>query len=174
MISLLLLFLSGVLSVVLINIIPFGLGKIQKKVISITAPVIGSLGLAFSLIASTWQSVLVMSLLAVSAGYVLISRTTENLEFEEAISRGIDTGYLPKAGVHHELPKSVDQDDKPSLKEVPYSNVVSPAKQAEDISFLELRNNSEFEMSELEVIPLLNFEGTKEEIDDVTSDTLSS
>lgn len=176
MISLLLIILSAVLSAVLINIIPFGLEKRQKKVISIIAPVIGSLGLALSLIASPWESVLVMLLLAISAGYVLISRRTENLESVGAISKVMDTDYLSKMDIQHDLPKSADQDD--SSAEVPYSNAVSPAQQeirmAEDISFLEVRINPEFEMSELEVIPVLNFEGTKEEMDDVTYDTLTS
>ena len=168
MISLILLFLSAVLSVVLIIFIPFDLENRQKKLISVAAPVIGSLGLAFSFIASLWQSVLVMVLLAASVGYAMISRATENFETER-------TGYVSEMDVHPCLPTSVDQDENnnPSLNKISFSNVVSSKEEeiriVEDISFLEARNNREFE-----VIPVLNFEAPKEEVDDAAYETQPS
>lgn len=180
MISLLLLFLSTVLSAVLIYIIPFGLEKRQKKLIAVTAPAVGSLGLAFSLIVSPWQSLLVMVLMAVSTGYLITSRTKATLESEGAISRVMDTGILSEFDVRHDLPKSIDNDENidSALKEIPFSNAVPSIEEeirmAEDISFLEARNNQEFELSELEVIPVLNFEAPKDEVDDAAYETRSS
>lgn len=180
MISLLLLFLSTVLSAGLIFIIPFGLEKRQKKEIVVTAPVVGSLGLAFSLIVSPWQSLLVMVLIAVSAGYVITSRTTVNLESVGSISRVMDTGDLTKLDVHQDLQKSMEKDENfdPALNERHLEKAVSSKEEEirmiEDTSFLETRNNREFELSELEVIPMLNFESPKEEVDDAAYETQPS
>ncbi|ESU30780.1 hypothetical protein G3A_20360 [Bacillus sp. 17376] len=177
MISLLLLFLSTVLSASLIFAIPFGLEKRQKKLIAVTAPAVGSLGLAFSLIVPHWQSLLVMVLMAVLAGCVIISRTTATLESDGAISRVMDTGDLSEFDIYHDLPKSIDEHENidSALKEISLSNAVSSKEEdiriAEDISFLEPRNNQEFELSELEIIPVLNLEALKEEVDDAAYET---
>ncbi|MBT2636346.1 hypothetical protein [Bacillus sp. ISL-39] len=166
MVILILLILSSVLSVILIHFIPFGLEIRQKKLISVAAPVIGSLGIAFSFIATPWQSMLVIILLAASAGYGMITRVTET-GIEEGRPRVAETGDLSKLDVDNHLQKTVNQGENIDLNEIPVSNTLNSKQEeihiAEDISFLEVRNNQTFELSDLEVIPVLNFEGSKDE-----------
>lgn len=160
MIFLILLILSAVLSVLLINYIPFGLEKRQKKLISLAAPIISCIGLAFNVIAAPWQSGLVMILLAGSVSYVLITRATE---IPGIVDNPVDAGYLPSDGKDH-LQKPNDQVEDRDLNEIQISRTNQEETQlAEDISFLEVRNNEEFEWSQLEVIPVLNFEGSKDQ-----------
>ncbi|GAM12072.1 hypothetical protein SAMD00020551_0191 [Mesobacillus selenatarsenatis SF-1] len=113
-----------------------------------------------------------MVLLGFSAGYVIISRATANLESEETISRVMDSGDLSKLDDHHVLPKSIDKDENFNLAlnerhlEKAVSSKEEEIRMIEDISFLEARNDREFELEKLEAIPVLNFEAPKEEVDD--------
>lgn len=165
MVILILLILSSVLSVILIHFIPFGLEIRQKKLISVAVPVIGSLGIAFSFIATPWQSMLVIILLAASAGYGMITRATDIPGIEEGSTRVMDEGDLSKLDVNNHLQKTGEQADNIDLNEIPISNTLNSKEIhiAEDISFLEVRNNTKFELNDLEVIPVLNFEVPKDE-----------
>jgi len=165
MVILILLILSSVLSVILIHFIPFGLENRQKKLISIAAPVIGSLGMAFSFIATPWQSMLVITLLAASVGYGMITRWTEIPDIEEGRPGAMGSGDLSKSEVDNHLQETGDHAENFDLNEIPVSNTLNSKEIhiAEDISFLEVRNNTKFELNDLEVIPVLNFEGPKDE-----------
>jgi hypothetical protein len=171
--SLLLLFISAVLAIVFINIIPMGLKKKEKIIISIGAPFIGSLGLLFSLAAALWQSVLIMTLLAAGLGYVIVTRTMiEGKEsfFNEPLNREKN---VKVSKIEGESPFAVIQKDQVSMETSILPSVhaalpnVIPSKQEilnieDDISFLDDRNNQiqhkELEFAELNVIPVINFE----------------
>ncbi|UYZ20937.1 hypothetical protein [Mesobacillus jeotgali] len=165
MVILIFLILSSVLSVILIHFIPFGLEIRQKKLISVAVPVIGSLGIAFSFIATPWQSMLVIILLAASAGYGIITRATGIPRIEERTPRVMDSVDLSKSEVDNHLQETGDQAENIDLNEIPVSNTLNSKEIhiAEDISFLEVRNNTKFELTDIEVIPVLNFEGPKDE-----------
>jgi hypothetical protein len=173
MISLLLLFISAVIAMVFINIIPMGLKKTEKIIISVGAPFIGSLGLLFSIFAAVWQSVLIMLLLAAALGYIIVTLT--KIEGKESLFNGpLDQEINVKVSKNEpENPFALIQKDRaptetsilPSVH-VTLPNAI-PFKQdvlniEDDISFLDARNNQiqheELELDELNVIPVINFE----------------
>lgn len=175
--SLILLIISAVLSIVFINFIPMGLKKKEKAIISAAVPCISSLGLLFSLYAAIWQAVLIMALLAVSVGYVIVTRSADkDIEKFDPYTRNqvenVKQGSLEseKTLAHKEQVSAIEEREIP-LVNTSLANAI-PFNQdnrtiEDDISFLEERSkdkqDDEFGLEQLDVIPVLNFEEFKVE-----------
>jgi hypothetical protein len=152
---LLFLLLSIVLTVFFIYVIPLGLAKKEKNLIAVSASLIGSLSLFAYSLASLWQVLLVMVLLATSVGYIIVNRFSSmnspvplinrlndrSLQGKNYIQNSIDMSSLQEDEALH------DEFDQPFIEVSSVTNVFPSEDvkefdflEEEDISFLEDRN----------------------------------
>jgi hypothetical protein len=159
---LLLFFISAVLAIVFIYFIPLRISLKEKNLVTVSTLLIGTFGVILSFIAAAWQAELIMLLLAVTAGYIIVSRSAGKNSAQVTDQLGENAGM--------DLNPEINGADQQGTFQkgtmiIPPERKVFPDKQEieleEDISFLEERNKIHIDklpLTNFDEIPVINFD----------------